>query len=248
MSTPPDGQRLGGLLDAGYADERQTSKVLRYRYKARALMAYEMAKELLPSQDRYAVLDLGAADGRTLLELRRLLGGGGRFDGIEAAPDLVERAPELPEDTRLFVGDVLAPPEQCEDESYDLVCALALLEHLETPHELGRVAARLLRPGGVFVATCPHPLWDDVAGRLGLLEDDAHLVEMDREKMREVAEQVGPAKVLPFMSVGIGSLPYLGIAVSPRVSARIDGILRRLPFTRHLFVNQAVAAQKPTEA
>ncbi len=37
-----------------------------------------------------------------------------------------------------------------EDDSFDAVCAMDLLEHVETPWQVVREAARVLKPGGVF--------------------------------------------------------------------------------------------------
>lgn len=236
-----------GVLGADYAISRQRSPAVSYRYRARAKVARELAEKYIPFRGYYEVLEMGCAEGRTLLEIRRLFGGRGRFVGLEASAELLASAPELPTDVTLVQGDVCEPPETIKPESFDLVCALALLEHLPEPYRAAEVAARLLKPGGVFVATCPNPFWDEVAGRLGLLDGDAHVSEMDEHSMLKVASIVGEPEYVPFMSVALGSLPYLRIPVSVDWSARYDSLLRTLPPTlvKHLFVNQAVVARKP---
>jgi len=236
-----------GVMNAAYAEGRASSPVLRYRLRCRAAIAHALAQQTIPFKGYYRVLDLGCADGRTLLELRERFGGRGEFVGVEASAELVAAAPSLPDDTRLLVGDVAAPPAELGEGSFDMVCALALLEHLPAPEGVVDVAAGLLKPGGIFVATCPHPLWDRLASRLGLLDDDAHLQHLDGRALHRLAERVGEARLVPFMTAPVGAVPYLGVEVPPAVSSAVDGLLRRLPrrLVAPLFVNQAVVAQRP---
>jgi SAM-dependent methyltransferase len=206
-----------------------------------------MIERHIPFRGYYRVLDLGCAEGKTLLDLRRLLGGRGEFVGIEAAPSLLARAPDFPSDTRLLEGDVCDLPETISDASFDVVSALAVLEHLEDPESLGRQAALKLKPGGLFVATCPHPGWDRLASLSKIAGGEAHHSTMDRSRMLRVAEQVGEAHFEPFMTASLGVLPYLRFPVSVELSHRVDRIVGKIPgpLTRHLFVNQVVVATKP---
>jgi SAM-dependent methyltransferase len=192
------------------------------------------------------VLDLGAAEGSTLLELRRLLGGRGRFVGVEASEELIQSAPTLPADTKILLGDVQDPPAEVEDESFDLVVALAVLEHVESPERVAEVVRRKLKPNGVFVATCPHPVWDDVAGRLALLPKETHLHEMSRSRLEALGRLIGETQYEPFMLAFTGALPYIGIPMTAQVSTKLDRWVARLPvpFVEHLFVNQVVVATK----
>jgi 2-polyprenyl-3-methyl-5-hydroxy-6-metoxy-1,4-benzoquinol methylase len=235
-----------GVMDGEYARARRRSRVLQYRYRTRAWIAYQAARRHLPELDGYHVLDLGAAEGKTLLELRRLLGGRGRFTGIEASAELIKSAATLPPDTKLLLGDVHDPPPEVEDESFDLVLALAVLEHVDSPERVAEIVRRKLKPNGVFVATCPHPVWDDVAGRMALLPKETHLHEMTRERLETVGRIVGQVEYEPFMLAFTGALPYIGISMSPQASTTLDRWISRLPlpFVRHLFVNQVVVATK----
>jgi 2-polyprenyl-3-methyl-5-hydroxy-6-metoxy-1,4-benzoquinol methylase len=235
-----------GIMDGEYARARRRSRVLQYRYRTRAWIAYQATLRHLPQRDRYQVLDLGAAEGKTLLELRRLLGGRGRFVGIEASEELINSAAALPPDTLLLQGDVHEPPPSVEDESFDLVLALAVLEHVKSPERVAEMVRRKLKPNGVFVATCPHPVWDDVAGRLALLPKETHLHEMTRERLEAVGRMIGQVEYEPFMLAFTGALPYIGIPMSAQTSTTLDRWVARLPvpFVRHLFVNQVVVATK----
>jgi 2-polyprenyl-3-methyl-5-hydroxy-6-metoxy-1,4-benzoquinol methylase len=90
----------------------------------------------------------------------------------------------MPDNTVLWKGDVTSLPPGVEEGSYDLVTALAVLEHLPDPSACVREGFRALRGGGVFVATCPNPFWDEVAGRLGLVADEHHEQHMTGALMK----------------------------------------------------------------
>ena len=201
------------------------------------------------------MLDLGAADGLTLLAMRALLngpgsadtGGRGTYHGIELSPELRNAAPTLPDGVELIEGDVQDLPAQITEGDYDLCTALAVLEHLPQPEACAAEALRCLRPGGVFVATCPAPFWDHISGNLGLVRDEHHEQEMNIDDMVRLVADAGFERIEPmrFMWAPIGVLPYFGVAVPPRAGLRIDRWVRWLNVLDFGFVNQAIVAQKP---
>lgn len=70
--------------------------------------------------------------------------------GIDLAADAlaVARAHDASERVRYLQGDAFALP--FKDRSFDAVCAMDLLEHLETPGRAIAEASRVLRPGGLL--------------------------------------------------------------------------------------------------
>jgi ubiquinone/menaquinone biosynthesis C-methylase UbiE len=236
-----------GVMDASYAAGRLKKPHLNYRYKVRAEIAFEEYKAIHPYPHSVRLLEMGAAEGLTLLQLRERFRGDGEFDGVEYAQDLLDSAPALPDNVRLMRGDVTALPEAIKAENYHLCTCLAVLEHLEDPLACVQEAFRILKPGGIFVATCPHPFWDDVAGKLGMVEDDYHEQEVTMEFLSDLAEQSGFVRVQtkPFMWTPTGVLPYFGPSFSPTTSLKIDGWVRRLKWLDFSFVNQVLIAQKP---
>jgi SAM-dependent methyltransferase len=234
-------------MDRSYADGRQRAPHLKWRYRVRAAFAANAFRDAFGANATARVLDLGAAEGLTLMRLRELLGPGGTYDGIELSDSLLAAAPPTPENVRLLRGDVTSLPEEVAEGSYNLCAALAVLEHLPNPEACVREAFRALEPGGVFVATCPHPIWDEIAGKLGMVADEHHEDHMTGDKMRRIAESAGfrDAHFEPFMWAPVGFLPYLRVSPDPEQALRVDGLVRRLPLMRSTFVNQGLVARKP---
>lgn len=241
---------LRGVMDEGYAEGRIRKRHLRYRYQVRAQIAVDGFRKFFPYHRDVEVLELGAAEGLTLLEIRKLLGSHGRYVGVELSDGLRAAAPRLPANVRLCKGDVTRLPEELESGSYDLCTALAVLEHVPSPLACVQEAFRMLRPGGVFVATCPHPFWDQLAGRFGLVQDEHHETEVSSKMLADLAEQAGFARVeaRPFMWVLTGVLPYLGWSLEPALSLRLDALVARVGVLDFSFVNQVLVAQKPFSA
>lgn len=236
-----------GVMDATYASERLRKPHLRFRFQTRALLAVQAFRRFGNAAPAPAVTDFGAADGLTLIEIRRLLGGQGGFLGIEYARDLVRSAPPLPPNVRLVEGDVTRLPADIAPESQDIVTALALLEHLPSPLLAVAEAARILKPGGLFVASCPVPQWDAISTRLGLLKGEHHEIHPDRATLTTLIQRAGLEflEYRRFMFAPVSFLPYLKLPVPPGPALTLDRMVWALPLTGWSFVNQSVVARKP---
>lgn len=236
-----------GVMDASYARGRREAPHLTWRYRVRAYEAVEAFRELATPRRDARVLDLGAAEGLTLLEIRTLLGGEGEYHGVELSDALLAEAPPLPSGVRLVKGDIAAVPAELQAGSYQLATALAVLEHLPDPGACVREAYRMLEPGGVFVATCPNPMWDEIAGALRMVAEEHHEQHLNGPGMVKLLEAAGFEAVTfrPFMWAPVGVIPYAKVPVPLGLAHRIDGIVRRLPLSRFTFVNQLVFGRKP---
>lgn len=237
-----------GVMDGKYAAGRVGKPALRFRYRVRAALAVEAYRKRAAGRPSHRVLDLGAAEGATLLEMRALLGGRGRFDGVELSDELLAAAPPLPTDTALYHGDITTElPAELERGDYDLCTVLAVLEHLADPLAALHNAFAMLRPGGVLVASCPNPVWDEIAGRMRLVADEHHEQRLNGRAMLALAQQAGfvEADFRPFMWAPVGILTYARLALDPRTALALDERLAQIPGLGFSFVNQAVVATKP---
>lgn len=235
-----------GVMDQGYAEGRRQNPPLVFRYRVRARVVCQAARKHLSQTEALRVLDFGSAEGLTLLELNRLLPASS-FDGLEYSDDLLACVPELPDNIRVLKGDVTELPGTVRCSRYDIVSALALLEHLPAPVMAVREAAAVLRPGGLFVATCPNPFWDRMSSKFGLVRGEFHASALDKRGMIEAVTGAGLELVSfePFMWAPISMLPYFRIPVAATLSLTIDRIVRAARIFNWGYVNQCVVARKP---
>lgn len=94
-----------------------------------------------------SVLDIGAASGSRLLELRAL--GWTKLHGIELVPAAAERARSRGLDVRC--GSVEDTLDSFKDNSLDVIVTNMVLEHLHNPFDIVRRISSKLRPGGQFL-------------------------------------------------------------------------------------------------
>jgi 2-polyprenyl-3-methyl-5-hydroxy-6-metoxy-1,4-benzoquinol methylase len=95
------------------------------------------------------VLDLGCRDGA----LTRTFASGNEVVGVDADREALTEAARAGIETHWAdLDEPLAFP----DESFEVVVAGELLEHLRDPQRLVADARRVLRPGGTFVASVPN--------------------------------------------------------------------------------------------
>ena len=108
-------------------------------------LADEITRVLGPASCR--VLDLGCGAG---LLANYLAERGHSVTGIDTTAENLEvaRAHDITNTVRYEEADACALPYP--DASFDVVCAMDLLEHVGEPERLVGEAARVLRPGGLF--------------------------------------------------------------------------------------------------
>ncbi len=105
----------------------------------------------MPAGDR-RILDMGCGTGASLRHLRRF----GGVDGVDVDERAVGFCRARGEDrVQLLESDVLPFP----DDSFDLLTALDVLEHIDDDRGALREIGRVLRPGGMLLATVPAYGW-----------------------------------------------------------------------------------------
>jgi SAM-dependent methyltransferase len=216
-------------VNIDYALSREKRPDFRYRLKRRT-------REVLRAIDRYApspqnVVDLGTAEGRMLREIKRRYPSSWCLGVDYSLPLLLygrKRYPNLP----MVCADIenLA---FLKSETFDLIIAAAVIEHLISPQDMLEESFRLLRQEGILIITTPHPFWEKVSGALGWIKGDHHsvmppkrLADLCRKKRLLIREDYG------FMISPVG---FWG-------ENHVEAILRKIKVDRflpnHLLVTQ----------
>jgi len=134
------------------------------------------ARYLRQFGDARTILDLGCGTG----EFGRLAGGAVEVHGVDSDPLAVEAASRW---GRARLADLDAEPLPFADASFDAVLAKDIFEHLHKPGHVAREAARVLRPGGIIVASVvmarPRRVWADYTHVRGFTERSARMLLED---------------------------------------------------------------------
>ena len=234
-----------GVMNQNYSHDRIKKKHLIYRYKSRAYEAAKSFQKYSANPEKSIILDFGCADGFALTETHKLLDANTSV-GVEYSEELIDSSHNLPSRCSIIKGDATKKLSQIKNESFDLVTALAILEHLDKPVELFYRAHEALKPRGLLIASCPSPFWDNLSGKLKLHKDEFHAFDFNRNVFLSLASMSGfeALEYRKFMSAPIGFAPYLKIPMSPRFSHLCDRIISSFFIFNWTFVNQIFVAQK----
>lgn len=116
---------------------------------------YEFVLDKIDTPERRSALEIGCAPGKLLLLLRGMAGFE-RVIGIETCPEWEPTLREIGgHGGGLRFGYFPACADGLADESFNLVLALDLLEHVEEPIPFLNACHRLLKPGGQLLLMLP---------------------------------------------------------------------------------------------
>lgn len=137
---------------------------------------------------RGRALDIGCGPG---VWLRALADRGWQPFGVEVAEDVSQMAREFAR-ADVFCGRL--EEYNAEPASFDLITALALIEHLSDPRVLVELARKLLRPGGLFVVmtgdrACRHA--DEAGDEWPYYWVEEHVSFFSGESLRRVVVGAG---------------------------------------------------------
>lgn len=123
----------------------RAENALRNPWILQTLKEYELKQPRLSS--RLSVLDLGCGGG---LLSNFLAQANYQVTGIDLSLSSISLAQrkDATQTVRYLQGDVKALP--FENQSFDVVCAMDLLEHVEEPNLVIKEASRVLKPQGLF--------------------------------------------------------------------------------------------------
>jgi SAM-dependent methyltransferase len=192
-----------------YAEVSRTGTVRRFgpHWWSQRFFAGRIRRALARAGGR-RVLELGCAHGHVLAFLERHA----ETHGIDLSEHAIAESTRVAPRSRTVVGDVerdleaLYPPE-----SFDVVFAKSLFEHLPRPEDVLRSCRRLLRRRGVLLFSVPNtssllrPLKGD---RWIGARDPTHVSVLAPEEWADLLHRVGFA-VERMYSNGFWDVPYL---------------------------------------
>ncbi len=150
-------------------------------YRARREILASLIERRLPLPGDPRILEIGCGTGHNIVMLKRF----GRVDAIEIDP--AARAIASKRLGHAVMDSPLPALIGVEDEAYDLVAILDVLEHVEEDREALESIARKLRPGGrILIAVPAHPwMWSahDVVNH--------HKRRYTRKTLKAVVESAG---------------------------------------------------------
>lgn len=139
------------------------------------------------------VVDLGCGYHAPLLHTLLSHGHASRAIGV----DLAMNTSLASESLTLIEGD-LNDPIDIPDGHVDVVCSLAVIEHLDRPEVHAREIFRILKPGGILLLTTPSPrgkpVLEFLAYRMGVIdrrEIDDHKRYFTGSMLRETLVRAG---------------------------------------------------------
>lgn len=140
------------MADAVYTHGHHESVLRSHRWRTAANSAAYLVGELRPGLD---VLDVGCGPGTITADLAALVTPGGRVTAVDSAGDVLEQARTTAgerglDNVHFAVADVHAL--DFPDDSFDVVHAHQVLQHVGDPVRALREMRRVCRPGGVVAA------------------------------------------------------------------------------------------------
>jgi SAM-dependent methyltransferase len=216
-----------------HSDQRWTAVSRFYETAAGSLDQY---RHLLASRCRgLTVLEYGCGEGESAIELADH---GAIVRGIDISNRRVERARELAAGRKNVAFDVMTAEElSFEDDSFDVICGMSVLHHLNLERALAEVA-RTLKPGGeaIFLEPLGHNPLINLYRRLTprfRTPYEHPLVMRDLELARR---HFGSVDAEFFHLTSLFAVPFRRFAFFPHVLSALDRLDRGLftvaPYSR----------------
>jgi SAM-dependent methyltransferase len=187
---------------------------------------FEAVMARAPITPGMAILDFGCGRGNWTVEMARR---GGRAVGVDIAERSLETARRYayrlsPDRARFVLGSL--PEAGLPDSSFDLAVSLCVLEHIPNLSAVLETVRRLLKPGGVWIAS---------VDALGTMDDPALLEKHRRD--HGVAQYFTPETLRErFEAAGFVSVTVAPILTGPAALAefkrRIRGPRYKAPIWR----------------
>ena len=219
-----------GTYGLDYHQGRRTKRALIYRL-ARRTAEVKRAVEQYARRPIHTVLDVGTADGLMLQKLQTIWPQA-RYVGLDLSRELLLA---VPEPGVLFAeADALYLPFQ--SDSFDLLIATAIIEHVSNPQQMVAECHRVLAQDGLCVISTPDPFFEHIATAIGHLPDEGHNETFNLGQLHQL-----------FLDGGFDILEAEKFMMSPwgfPAELTIERMMRSVGL-RFMLLNQLVVSRKP---
>jgi len=145
-------------MNVTYAINREHKRSFRYRLHKRSTEVIKIIQEYFPNFQ--SIIDLGTAEGKMLKCISEFFNP--QFCvGLDVCYELLKIGKNKFKNICFICANVEAL-EFVREESFDIVIATAIIEHLNEPRMMIREAYRILREKGLIIVTTPHHFWKEL--------------------------------------------------------------------------------------
>lgn len=218
-----------GVLSVEYHEGRKRKRAPKYRLARRTNEVLQVIKTY-KGNEIDSLCDVGTADAMMLNMLNQNLNVKTAI-GLDFSIELLKtnKNPKL----NLVKGDAIELP--FKEDSFDVVVATAVIEHVSDAGKMLKECWRILKESGLCILTTPDPIFEHIATKFGYLEEEQHVKTFKLFELMSLLKSKGfkILKAEKFMMCPIG-FPY---------EVKIEKIMK-LAKLEFLLLNQLVAAQK----
>ena len=152
-----------------------------------ALLRYNIAIKLASLKNNQTILDIGckyALLKKILIEKKNNID----YFGIDITDKVFNKIDEFRED-RFFVADA-SKQIPFENKKFDVVFALEILEHVESPTNMLKEIYRVLKPEGILILSVPNIYaWNEIIANIKHLPDtEGHISAFSVQIMNRLVE------------------------------------------------------------
>ena len=134
------------LSDKWYTEHADPVALLRLESLLKNPWVINIIQSFYPDQ-RVKIVDIGCGGG---FLSNALALAGHQVTGIDLSQSSLETAKRYDDSKTVMYQQADATAIPLDDKSFDVVCCMDMLEHVEDPAKVISEASRLLRPGGIF--------------------------------------------------------------------------------------------------
>lgn len=182
------------------------SKLYRFKRKLTLKPILDIVRKLAKNNQSFSLLEIGSGAGflMTFLEAEYP---NAKLTGVEYDERLIPVIKSKVKRAKIVQGN--AEEFNFENEKFDLIVSLQVIEHLYEPEQMIERVKKHLKPGGTFVYTTPNP--EGLGAKL--MKDKWHGYREDHVSMKGVDEWKALTEKHGFKAVYCGSTFFTGIPV-----------------------------------